>query len=96
MTDSARSNLHANTAKILSHVNYPIIAQRYLAQVYNIDPAYSRAVYDAAKFKFERFDFKEVEEMAPEAPTWYKAPVLRPSQGNRMVGFAPEKPFYNM
>ena len=96
MTDKQRTNLHSNTAKLLRHVNYPIIAKRYLAQIYNIAPEYSQAVFDQTTFKFERFDFREVEEMSKEAMNWYKTPVLRPNQGNRLVGFAPEQPFYHV
>ena len=94
MTEPQRQNLHANTAKMLSHVNFPIIQKRYLAQIYNIAPAYARGVYDLTKFKHDKFDFAEVEETAKEAPTLTKVPKFRPGQGERLVGFAPEKPFY--
>jgi len=96
MTEQQRQNLHANTAKMMSHVNYPIIQKKYLAQVHNIAPEYARGVYDLTKYKNGTFDFSEVEELAQEAHLWYKEPVLRPEQGNRLVGFAPQNPFYHM
>lgn len=96
MSEGARRNLHSNTAKMLSHVNYPIIAQRYLSQIHNIAPEYAQAVYDQTKFKFERFPFSEVEEGAKEAHRISKEKKFRPGAGDRLVGFAPEKPFYQI
>jgi catalase len=95
MTDSARANLHSNTAKMLSHVNYPIISKRYLAQIYNIAPEYARGVYDLTKFKHEKFEFSEVEKLAPDAPTFAKEPKFRPGEGNKLTGLVPETPFYS-
>lgn len=94
MDDKARKNLHSNTAKMLSHVNFPEISKKYLAQIYNIAPEYARGVYDLTKFKHAKFDFSEVESYSKEAPTFFKEQKLRPSQGDRLTGFAPEKPFY--
>ncbi|KAG8626320.1 hypothetical protein KVT40_005265 [Elsinoe batatas] len=91
-----RKNLNYNTAKMLSHVNYPIIQKKYLAQVYNISPEYARGVYDQTKFKNEKFDFGEVESLSKDAATFYKEPKFRPDQGDRLVGFAPTQPFYHM
>ena len=96
MSEQARKNLHHNTAKMMSHVNYPDIQKKYLAQIYNIAPEYAQGVYDLTKFKKEKFDFNEVEELSKEAATWYKEPMLRPDEGNRLVGFAPQQPFYHM
>lgn len=96
MNDQGRANLHSNTAKMMSKVNFPIIQKKYLAQIYNIAPEYARAVYDLTKFKHERFDFAEVEEMSKDAHTWYKTEKFRPDEGNRLAGFAPEKPFYHV
>ncbi|KAK5162809.1 uncharacterized protein LTR77_011181 [Saxophila tyrrhenica] len=96
MNDQARQNLHSNTGKMLSKVNYPIIAKKYLAQIYNIAPEYAQGVYGSTKFKFDRFEFKEVEEMSKEAHLFYKEEKFRPSEGDRLVGFAPEKPFYHV
>ncbi|KAF2221230.1 putative vegetative catalase [Elsinoe ampelina] len=94
MDDEQRKNLHYNTAKMLSHVNYPIIQKKYLAQIYNISPEYARGVYDQTKFKNEKFDFSEVETLSKDAATFYKEPKFRPDQGDRLVGFAPTQPFY--
>lgn len=96
MDDKARKNLHSNTAKMLAHVNYPEISKKYLAQIYNIAPEYAQGVYDLTNFKHQRFDFSEVESYAKEAPTFFKEQKLRPSQGDRLTGFAPEKPFYQI
>ncbi|KAK0338064.1 hypothetical protein LTR02_002091 [Friedmanniomyces endolithicus] len=97
MTEQARKNLHHNTAKMLSHVNFPMIQQQYLAQIYNIAPEYARGVYDLTKFKHKQpFEFSEVEAMSEQAPLFFKNVKFRPSQGNRLVGFAPDAPFYNV
>jgi len=115
MTEQARKNLHHNTAKMLSHVNFPMIQQQYLAQIYNIAPEYARGVFDLTKFKHKQpFEFSEVEAMSEQAPLFFKVccrPIryirwladfaaqnvkFRPSQGNRLVGFAPDAPFYNV
>ncbi|KAK4555826.1 hypothetical protein LTR86_007046 [Recurvomyces mirabilis] len=75
MDDQARKNLHHNTAKMLSHVNYPIIQKQYLAQIYNIAPEYARGVFDLTKFKHKQpFEFSEVETMSKDAPTFFKNP----------------------
>ena len=96
MTEEQRSALHSNTAKMLSHVNYPVISKKYLAQIYNIASEYARGVYDLTKFKHEKFDFGEVEQLSKDAQTWYKEPKLRPSDGTYLMGYAPEKPFYHV
>ena len=96
MTEGQRANLHSNTAKMLSHVNFPVVSKKYLAQIYLIDPKYSRSVYELTNFKHEKFDFTEVEQLSKDAHTWYKEPMLRPDTGNRLVGFAPQNPFYHM
>lgn len=100
MSEQDRANLHSNTAKMLSHVNYPIIAKRYLSQIYNVAPEYATAVYDLTNFKFKEkegvFEFTEVEELAKEAHTLSKTKKFRPEDGNRLTGYAPEKPFYQL
>ncbi|TKA70222.1 hypothetical protein B0A49_06460 [Cryomyces minteri] len=95
MSESQRANLHHNTAKMLSHVNYPVIQKKYLAQIYNIAPEYSRGVYDLTNYKNGRFDYSEVEELAKGAEVWYKEPKFRPSNGERLVGFQPQGAVYN-
>ncbi|PSK51616.1 Catalase-1 isoform B [Elsinoe australis] len=96
MSEQQRKNLHSNTAKMMSRVNFPITRKKYLAQIYNIAPEYARGVYDLTKFKNEKFAFEEVEQLAKDAPTFYKTEIFRPDQGNRLVGFAPESPFYHV
>lgn len=83
-----RNNLHHNTARLLSKVNLVDISKKYLAQIYNIAPEYAQAVYDQTKFKHERFPFSEVESLSKEAHLFYKEPKFRPSQGDRLTGFA--------
>ncbi|KAI4743254.1 heme-dependent catalase [Aureobasidium sp. EXF-12298] len=96
MDDGARANLHSNTAKMMSNVNYPIIQKKFLAQIYNVAPEYARAVYDMTNYKHgEKFDFGEVEKLSKDAHMWYKEPMLRPDEDNRLVGFAPANPFYH-
>ncbi|KAK5109907.1 hypothetical protein LTR62_006396 [Meristemomyces frigidus] len=95
MTEQARKNLHHNTAKMLSHVNFPIIQKKYLAQIYNIAPEYAQAVFELTKFKHQQpFEFSEVEALSQEAPTFYKNPKFAPDSTNRLTGFAPQTPFY--
>jgi len=96
MTDEARANLHSNTAKMMSHVNYPVIQKKFLAQIYNVAPEYAQAVYDTTTYKHgEKFEFSEVEKLSKDAHMWYKEPMLRPDADNRLVGFAPANPFYH-
>ena len=96
MSAQAKKNLHSNTAKMLSKVNYPEISKKYLAQIYCIAPEYSRGVYDLVKFKHERFGFEEVKELSKTAHEFYKEAKFRPDPGNRLVGYAPEQPFYHV
>jgi catalase len=68
--------------------------KKYLAQIYNIAPEYSQGVYDNLLKK--EFEFSEVEELSKTAQEWYKEPKFRPSPGERLVGFAPQAPVYNV
>ncbi|KAK3625942.1 hypothetical protein LTR22_023342 [Elasticomyces elasticus] len=57
----------------------------------------ARGVFDLTTFKHKDvFDFSEVEEMSKQAHTFFKNPKFRPSEGNRLVGFAPDAPFYGV
>lgn len=97
MSDSQRKSLHNNTALMLSKVNYPEIQKKYLAQIYNIAPEYAQGVFELTNFKHsEPFAFAEVEKLSKDAPTFYKETKFRPDAGNRLVGFAPENPFYHI
>ncbi|KAL9606878.1 MAG: hypothetical protein Q9204_009424, partial [Flavoplaca sp. TL-2023a] len=82
MDDKARKATHNNTAKMLSRVNYPIIQKKYLAQIYNIDPGYPKAVYDLLAKK--QFEFSEVEELSKSAHEFYKEPKFRPGEQDRL------------
>ncbi|KAI0397793.1 heme-dependent catalase [Xylariaceae sp. FL0594] len=94
MSDRERTNTITNTADLLRLVKFPLIQKKYLAQIYNIAPDYSQGVYDALPEK--KFEFQEVQELSKNAQEWYKEPKFRPSQGERLVGFAPPAPIYNV
>ena len=94
MTPEARQHLHQNTANMLRFVKFPVIQQKYLSQVYNIAPEYARSVYDLLPKK--EFEFAEVEEGAKGAETAYKERMFRPEEHDRLVGFAPANPIYQM
>lgn len=67
--------------------------KKYLAQIYNIAPEWSEGVYEMLPKK--DFDFSEVKTLSETAHEWYKEKKFRPSQGERLVGYAPSKPVYN-
>ena len=67
--------------------------KKYLAQVHNIAPDYAQGIYDFLPKK--EFAFSEVEELAVDAHLWYKEAKFRPSQGEKLVGYAPSMPIYN-
>jgi catalase len=69
------------------------VQKKYLAQIHNIAPDYARGVYDLLPEK--RFDFSEVESLAETAQEWYKEKKFRPSQGERLTGYAPTSAIYN-
>ena len=94
MDDNARYHTHLNTANMLRYVKFPMIQQKYLSQIYNIAPEYARAVYDLLEKK--EFEFSEVEKGAKGAETAYKEKKFRPEGGDRLVGFAPANPIYQM
>ena len=94
MTPEARQHLHQNTANMLRFVKFPVIQQKYLSQVYNIAPEYARSVYDLLPKK--AFEFSEVEEGAKGAETAYKERKFRPEEHDRLIGYAPANPIYQM
>ncbi|KAI0457079.1 heme-dependent catalase [Xylaria acuta] len=93
MDDKARNNTIGNTAELLQLVKFPLIQKKYLAQAYNIAPEYAQGIYTALPEK--KFEFSEVEELSKTAYLWYKEPKFRPT-GEKLVGFAPSKPVYNV
>ncbi|XXH01684.1 hypothetical protein Hte_008045 [Hypoxylon texense] len=93
MTEKERKNTCYNTAKLLKLVRYPLIQKKYLAQIYNIAPEWSQGVYDMLPKK--EFNFSEVKELSQNAHEWYKEKKFRPSQGERLVGYASSTPVYN-
>jgi len=101
MTDSQRHNLHSNTAELLRRVNSKAIKVGYLAQLWNIDPDYAKAIYDmlpeAARSGAEGFEFVDVQNKAKGAELAGKEAKFRPSMPQeRLVGFAPEMGVYNL
>ncbi|KAL6720156.1 hypothetical protein ACLMJK_002077 [Lecanora helva] len=94
MNDTAREHLHQNTAKMMAHVRSPIINKKYLAQIYNIDPNYPKAVYDLLDESKKQFKFSEVEELSKDAHTFHKEPKFAPGKDNRLVGY-PAPGIYN-
>ncbi|KAF2145839.1 uncharacterized protein K452DRAFT_220906 [Aplosporella prunicola CBS 121167] len=92
MDEGARQNTIANTARLLARVTSPLVQKKYLAQVHNISPQYSRGIFD--KLPKAGFEFAEVEQLAPSACEWYKELKFRPGPGERLVGFAPGASIY--
>ena len=100
MSDSQRRNLHYNTANLLRFVTSKVIKVGYLAQLWNIDPEYPKAIFDllptVAKSGEEGFEFVEVQNKAKGAELAGKEPKFRPSvQEERLVGFSPPSNVYN-
>jgi catalase len=101
MTDTQRRNLHLNTANLLRFVTSKVIKVGYLAQIWNIDPEYPKAIFEllpeAAKSGSEGFEFVDVQNKAKGAEKAGKEPKFRPSrQEERLVGFSPEIGVYNI
>ena len=94
MTDQQRANTHKNTSKLLSLVKSTEIQLKYLAQIYNVAPEYSRGVYDGLVEK--KFSFEEVESKSQGAETWYKEPKFRPGEQDRLMGVPPGFNVYNV
>ncbi|KAK3306742.1 catalase-like domain-containing protein [Chaetomium strumarium] len=92
MTPQQRQNTCRNTAKYLRYVKYPEIQKKYLAQLYNISPDYSEGVF--ALLPEPKFDMKEVQELAKDAHMWYRNKAFLPSDGEKLVGYAPPMPVY--
>lgn len=101
MTDAQRQNLHSNTVRLLQLVTHKVIKVGYLAQLWNIDPEYPKAIFDllpeTAKTGPEGFEFIDVQNEAKGAETAGKEAKFRPSsQAERLVGFRPEMGVYNV
>jgi catalase len=101
MSDTQRLNLHSNTANLLRFVDCKVIKVGYLAQLWNIDPSYARAVFDllpdASKHGREGLEFVDVQNKAKGAEFAGKEPKFRPNTSEeRLVGFPPEMAVYNI
>lgn len=70
------------------------VQKKYLAQVYNIAVDYARGIFEALPEK--KFEFAEVKELSQTAQEWYKESIFRPSQGERLAGYAPPVSIYNV
>ncbi|KAM3065327.1 hypothetical protein ACMFMG_004289 [Clarireedia jacksonii] len=96
MNDTQRQHLHKNTANMLKFVDTPVIQVGYLAQLWNIDPDYARAIYDLLPEDRRKFEFVEVQNKAKGAELAGKEAKFRPSMtSERLVGFVPEGAIYN-
>jgi len=93
MNEKQRNNTCKNTARLLKNVKYAQIQKKYLAQIYNIAPEYSEGVFNLLPKK--EFDFSEVKELSETAQEWYKEKKFRPSNGEKLLGYAPEVGVYN-
>jgi catalase len=62
--------------------------------LYNIAIDYAQGIYEGLPKK--KFEFAEVEELSKTAQEWYKEPKFRPSQGERLTGYAPQVSIYNV
>ncbi|EHL00323.1 Heme-dependent catalase-like protein [Glarea lozoyensis ATCC 20868] len=97
MSEQQRTNLHYNTSNMLRFVDTNVIKIGYLAQLWNIDPSYSQAVYDGLPEAARDFQFVEVQNKAKGAELAGKEAKFRPSQASeRLVGFNPDMPIYNV
>ncbi|KAI2603751.1 heme-dependent catalase [Hypoxylon sp. NC1633] len=94
LSEKERKNTCYNTAQFLKLVRYPLIQKKYLAQIYNIAPEWSQGVYDMLPKK--EFSFMDVEQLSHGAQEWYKEKKFQPSPGNRLVGYTPSQPVYNV
>ena len=93
MSEEDRQDLHYNTAVVLKLVDFPVIQENYLAQVYNIDPGYARAIYDLLPEK--EFEFSTVETKAEKAMFAGKEQKFRPFAANHVtMGAVPGIPTY--
>ncbi|KAL1957204.1 hypothetical protein VTO42DRAFT_6238 [Malbranchea cinnamomea] len=94
MNEEARAHLHSNTAVLLKVVDYPVIQIKYLAQLYLIEPAYAKGVYDLLPEK--KFEFEEVKKQSQGAEKAGKQPKFMPSSNaDRLVGM-PTTSVYNV
>jgi catalase len=95
MDAKAREHLHSNTARMLKVVEYPEIQLKYLAQLYCIDPAYAKGVYDL--LPAPKFDFSQVKVQAQGAEKAGKEAKFMPSKSTDiLVGKPPAMPVYNV
>jgi len=94
MTEERRQHTCYNTAKYLNIVKHTEIKKKYLAQIYNISPDYAQGVFNL--LKEVEFSMDEVKELAETAQEWYKEKKFQPSTGEKLTGFVPGMPIYNM
>ena len=94
MDDEARRHTCANTAMLPNKVKHAVIQQKFLSQIYNVSPEWAQNVYEQLSKK--EFDFSEVKKGAEGAELAYKEKKFRPEPGDRLVGYAPDNPIYQM
>ena len=97
MDDKARKDTITNTVICIKNVKTPIIVQRFLSQIYNIGEEWAQGVYDGLPQGLKgKVDWKKIVQDAEEAEFAFKELKFRPSKGDRLVGFNPENPIYQM
>jgi len=94
MTQEQRDHTCGNTARLLRLVKFPEIQKKYLAQVHNISPDYAKGVYD--QLNEPQFKMTEVESLAKTAQSWYKEEKFKSSNGEKLTGYEPSAPVYNV
>ena len=66
--------------------------------MYNIGTDYAQGIYDllANSGSKPEFEFSEVEKLSESAHVWFKEEMFRPSNGERLTGYEPTMPVYNV
>ena len=96
MDDKARKDTITNTVLCIKNVKHPIIVRKFLAQVYNVSEEWAKGVYEGYPEKKRDFSFEDVKKDSENAHLAYKERKLQPSEGDRLVGFDPSNPIYQM
>jgi catalase len=97
MDQNQRDHLHRNTATMLARVDAKVIKVRYLAQLWNVDPQYAKAIYELLPELAKDFDFVEVQNTAKGAELFGKEAKFRPSRlDEKLVGLVPNMAVYSM
>ncbi|KAG8532960.1 uncharacterized protein KY384_001741 [Bacidia gigantensis] len=97
MDDKNRKDTITNTVLCLKNVRHPIIVQKFLSQAYKIGEGWAKGVFDGLPDKTKKgLEWKDVIEGAKGAELAYKEKKLQPQEGDRLVGFDPQNPVYQL